>query len=273
MNASASLIMPESPALSAPAQLCIDVQDLSIGYGSFVLMHGISFPVRKKDILVIMGPSGCGKSTLLRVLMGLKEPSAGKIYYGAQDFWGVSEAERQKTLRETGVLFQSGALWSSMTLAENVSLPIEHYSSLSRAEIRDLVSFKLALVGLAGFEDYYPSEISGGMRKRAGLARALALDPRIVFFDEPSAGLDPVSARLLDDLILELRDSLDMTIVVVTHELQSIFAIGTNAVYLDVDTRTMTAYGPPKQLLENSKDQKLIRFLTRGEQGMENVKI
>jgi phospholipid/cholesterol/gamma-HCH transport system ATP-binding protein len=154
-----------------------------------------------------------------------------------------------------------------MTLAENVSLPLEQYTDLRPAQIREIVSLKLSLVGLAGFEEFYPSEISGGMRKRAGLARAMALDPDILFFDEPSAGLDPISAKLLDDLILELRDSLGSTIVIVTHELASIFAIGNNSIYLDVETRTMTANGDPKKLLEESKDPVVRKFLTRGQEG------
>jgi phospholipid/cholesterol/gamma-HCH transport system ATP-binding protein len=167
-------------------------------------------------------------------------------------------------MRRFGLLFQSGALWSSMTLAENVALPLEEYTDLSSEEVRERVSLKLALVGLAGFEGYYPSEISGGMKKRAGLARAMALDPDILFFDEPSAGLDPISAHLLDDLILELRDSLGATVVVVTHELASIFAIGNNSVFLDPETKTMIAAGAPNKLLEESTDPKVRNFLTRG---------
>jgi phospholipid/cholesterol/gamma-HCH transport system ATP-binding protein len=162
-------------------------------------------------------------------------------------------------------MYQSGALWSSMTLAENVALPLETYKNLTAAEIKEVVELKLALVGLAGFEEFYPSEISGGMQKRAGIARAMALDPEILFFDEPSAGLDPVSARRLDDMILELRDSLGTTMVVVTHELASIFAIGNNSVFLDVSKRTMTATGDPKQLLAESRDPVVHEFLTRGE--------
>ena len=168
-------------------------------------------------------------------------------------------------MKRFGILYQSGALWSSLTLAENIALPLEQYTDLKKKEIKELVSYKLALVGLSGFEDYYPSEISGGMRKRAGLARAISMDPEILFFDEPSAGLDPVSAKLLDDLIMELRDSLDTTIVIVTHELASIFAIGTNSVFLDVTTRTMSAEGNPSRLLKESEDPNVIRFLTRGQ--------
>lgn len=244
---------------------CITVENLTVGYDSFVLMRDVSFTVNKGDIFIIMGGSGCGKSTLLRVLMGLKSPQQGHIYYGQTNFWDGTEAERQHTMRRAGVLFQGGALWSSMTLAENVGLPLQQYTCLSPAGIREQASLKLALAGLAGFEDYYPSEISGGMRKRAGLARALALDPDILFLDEPSAGLDPVSARLLDDLILELRQTMQKTFVVVTHELASIFAIGNNSIFLDAKTRTVPAKGNPSELLHNpGTSPTVMRFLTRG---------
>ena len=170
-------------------------------------------------------------------------------------------------MKRAGILYQGSALWSSMTLAENLALPLEQHMNLSSKEIREVVSLKLSLVGLAGLEEYYPSELSGGMRKRAALARAIALDPKILFFDEPSAGLDPVSARRLDDLILELRESLGTTVVVVTQELASIFAIGSNSVFLDAETRTMTAMGPPKELRDESGDFRVRNFLTRGEAG------
>jgi len=245
----------------------IVVKDVDMGYGSFILMKNLNFTVNRGDIFIIMGGSGCGKSTLLKLLVGLKEPLRGQILYNGESFWDADPDERDRLMRRFGILYQSGALWSSMTLAENVALPLEQYTDLNRAQIRNLVSLKLALVGLAGFEEFYPSEISGGMRKRAGLARAMALDPDILFFDEPSAGLDPVSARLLDDLILELKASLGTTFVVVTHELASIFAIGTNSVYLDVDTRTMTASGDPNKLLAESQDPKVRLFLTRGAEG------
>ena len=175
----------------------------------------------------------------------------------------MDDDARRAQLRKCGVLFQSGALWSSMTLAENVALPLQEYTDWSPGDLKDIVRLKLALVGLNGFEDYYPAEISGGMRTRAGLARAMALDPEILFFDEPSAGLDPLSSRNLDELILELRDSLGTTVVVVSHELASIFAIGDNSVFLDADTKTMIAQGNPRTLLAESTDPKVRAFLTR----------
>ena len=245
----------------------ITVKNLDMGYGSFILMRDLNFTVNRGDIFIIMGGSGCGKSTLLKILIGLKEPSRGKVFYGGASFWETDPDERERIMKRFGILYQSGALWSSMTLAENVALPLEQYTDLNPIQIREVVSFKLSLVGLAGFEEFYPSEISGGMRKRAALARAMALDPDILFFDEPSAGLDPVSACLLDDLILELRNSLGSTIVIVTHELASIFAIGNNSIYLDVDSGTMTASGDPKKLLAESKDPKVRKFLTRGKEG------
>lgn len=247
----------------------IIVQNLDMGYGSFILMKDLNFSVNKGDIFIIMGGSGCGKSTLMKILIGLKSPIRGKVFYGDLDYWNTDPDNQERVKRRFGVLYQSGALWSSMTLAENVALPLEQYTDMNRKQIRDMVSLKLALVGLAGFEEFYPSEISGGMQKRAGLARAMAMDPDILFFDEPSAGLDPVSARLLDDLILELRASLGTTFVVVTHELASIFTIGNNSVYLDVETRTMTAGGDPKKLLAESSDPKVRKFLTRGEENAE----
>ncbi|OPY84630.1 MAG: putative ABC transporter ATP-binding protein [Syntrophus sp. PtaU1.Bin208] len=201
----------------------------------------------------------------MKQMIGLKRPADGQVLYGDVSFWDVEPWEQEQLKRRFGILFQSGALWSSMTLAENVALPLEQYTDLSASQIRELVSFKLALVGLGGFEDFYPAELSGGMKKRAGLARAMALDPDFLFFDEPSAGLDPISARLLDDLIIELSESLDTTVIVVTHDLASIFAIGTNSVFLDPDEKTMTASGNPRQILAESEDEKVIRFLTRGE--------
>lgn len=247
------------------SQAQIEVRDLTMAYGSFVLQHDLSFTINRGDVFIIMGGSGCGKSTLLRHLIGLKSPARGQVFYQGISFWEINPAERQQIMRRFGVLYQSGALWSSMTLAENISLPLEEYTDLGASQIRELVSLKLALVGLAGFEDYYPAEISGGMRKRAALARAMALDPDILFFDEPSAGLDPISASRLDELILELRDSLGATVVVVTHELASIFAIGNNSVFLDADSRTMIASGDPHKLLSECENPTVRSFLTRGE--------
>lgn len=243
----------------------VSVRGLQVGYGSYVLMRDVNFDVNRGDIFFIMGGSGCGKSTLLHVLIGLKPPQAGVVYFGGVNYWGGTPAVRREAMRGAGVLFQSGALWSSMTLAENVGLPLRIYTGLGDDEIRELASLKLSLVGLAGFEDYYPSEISGGMLKRAGLARALALDPEILFLDEPSAGLDPVSSNLLDELIRELRDSLGATFVIVSHELASIFSIGTNGIFLDVNTRTVTAHGNPLKLAHDPGTQKdALLFLTRG---------
>lgn len=243
----------------------IEIRDLTMAYGSFVVMRDISAKIKPAEIFIIMGGNGCGKSTLLRHMIGLKAPAQGDIFYDGEAFWKSGDDARQKRLRTFGVLFQSGALWSSMTLAENVTLPLGEYTDLSVADMRDIARLKLALVGLKGFEDYYPAEISGGMCKRAGLARALALDPDVLFFDEPSAGLDPITSRNLDELILQLRDSLGATFVVVTHELASIFTIADNSVFLDPNTRTIRAQGNPRDLLKNSTDPYVREFLTRGE--------
>jgi phospholipid/cholesterol/gamma-HCH transport system ATP-binding protein len=242
----------------------IEVRELTMAYGDRVIQRDLTFTINRGDIFVIMGGSGCGKSTLLRHMIGLNEPAHGDVFYDGQSFWNAEPAERDTIMRQFGVLYQSGALWSSMTLAENVALSLGEYTNLSPALIRELVSLKLSLVGLAGFEEFYPSEISGGMRKRAGLARAMALDPDILFFDEPSAGLDPISSHLLDELILELRSSLGATVVMVTHELPSIFAIANNSVFLDTDTKTMIARGDPKELLKHPPEPKVREFLTRG---------
>lgn len=241
----------------------IEVAGLDMVFDSYVVQRDINFAVAPGTIFIIMGPSGCGKSTLLRHMIGLIEPARGDVRYDGESYTVATMERRTEMGRRFGVLFQSGALWSSMTLAENVALPIREYSPLRGDALAELVSLKLALVGLRGFEDYYPAEISGGMRKRAGLARAMALDPDILFFDEPSAGLDPVSAKRLDDLILELRDSLGTTIVVVTHELASIFAIGDDSIFLDADTKTPIARGNPRRLLEECDDPRVAAFLRR----------
>jgi phospholipid/cholesterol/gamma-HCH transport system ATP-binding protein len=250
----------ESPVV-APA---VVVTDLDVGYGSFVVQRNLGFEVGRGKIFIIMGGSGCGKSTVLRVMIGLLPPLRGDVVFGGRNLWRSDDDDRGQLTRRFGVVYQGGALWSSMTLAENIGLPLGEFTDLTAAQIREVASLKLALVGLAGFEDFYPSQISGGMQKRAGLARAMALDPEILFLDEPSAGLDPMTARRLDDLILELRDSLGSTVVVVTHELASIFAIGDDSVFLDPETRTMIARGNPKTLLAESTVPKVQAFLTRG---------
>ena len=243
----------------------ISVRDLTMAYGATVVMQGISFDVRRGDIFFIMGGSGCGKSTLLRHLIGLKEPAGGEIVYGRDSLTYASPERRREVLRRVGVLFQNGALWSALTLAENVAVPLQMYTELEPEEVQEVVALKLALVGLGGFEDFYPSEISGGMQKRAGLARAMALDPEILCIDEPSAGLDPLSSRRLDDLIRELSESMNTTIVIVSHELPSIFSIGTNSIFLDAGSKRMIDGGPPRELLNGSRHTAVREFLRRGE--------
>jgi phospholipid/cholesterol/gamma-HCH transport system ATP-binding protein len=235
-----------------------------MAYGSFVLMRDLEFTINRGDVFIIMGGSGCGKSTLLRHLIGLKEPAKGDILYNGKSFTKADPGERETMIRKLGVMYQSGALWSSFTLAENVALPLEQYTKLDASRIREIVSYKLSLVGLSGFEDFYPAEISGGMCKRAGIARAMALDPEVLFLDEPSAGLDPLSAQRLDEMILHLRDSLHTTIVVVTHELESIFSIANNSVFLDVTTRSQGAIGDPRVMRDSCPRDDIRLFLNRG---------
>ena len=243
----------------------IIVKNLNISYGDFVLMENLNFSINKKDIFIIMGGSGCGKSSLLKILVGLKRPDVGEVIIDGVNFWKAKDKVKNRIMQRCGVLYQSGALFSSMTLAENIALPLQQYTNYSKSDIEDIVSLKLALVGLAGFENFYPFEISGGMKKRAGLARALALDPKIVYFDEPSAGLDPVSSKLLDDLIVKINESLNTTIVVITHELSSIFKIATNSIFLDVNTKSILAQGNPKEILNTTENETVLKFLTRGE--------
>jgi len=242
----------------------ITVSGLSMAYGDFVVQQDLNFTVDRGDIFIVMGGSGCGKSTLLRHFIGLHKPALGDVLYQGRSFWESSPKQRRRLMMKMGVLYQSGALFSSMTLAENIALPLAEFTELGPGDIREIVALKLALVGLSGFQDYYPSELSGGMQKRAGLARAMALDPDILFFDEPSAGLDPISSRLLDDLILHLRDYLGATVVVVTHELSSILAIGNNSIFLDAEAKTIIARGDPKRLLAECDIPKVRQFLTRG---------
>ena len=242
----------------------IEAKNLTVGYGDYVLLQNADYQVNRGDVFIIMGGSGCGKSSMLRVLTGLMPPLKGSVIINGTDMTEAPEQEVQKIREKSGILYQSGALFSSMTLAENIMLPLQQYSNYSPETMRELAHLKLALVGLTGFDDFYPSEISGGMKKRAGLARALALDPDIVYFDEPSAGLDPISSRNLDDLILEIKHSLGTTIVVVTHELNSIFAIGNNSIFLDAQSKSITAHGNPNELLKNPPNEEVYKFLTRG---------
>ncbi len=242
----------------------IRVNNLRMCYGPVLIQQDLNFSIGRGDIFIIMGGSGCGKSTLLKHMIGLIEPAVGEILYGDTNFWQTDQTQRQRIMQNIGILYQQGALWSSLTLAENIAVPFQEYTDLDAGSIAEIAALKLALVGLAGYEDYYPAEISGGMRKRAGLARAMALDPEILFFDEPSAGLDPISAKLLDDLILEMSDTLGTTTVVVTHELASIFAIGNNSVFLDAETKTMIASGHPSELRDHSTNARVRQFLTRG---------
>jgi phospholipid/cholesterol/gamma-HCH transport system ATP-binding protein len=247
------------------AETRIVLRDVTMAYDQFVILRNIDAHVKRGEIFIIMGGSGTGKSTLLKAMIGMKAPSQGEVLYDGCNYWRSSEAEQQRLLRNFGILFQSGALWSSMTLLENVTLPLSEHTNLLPEQVKTIARLKLALVGLAGFEDFHPSEISGGMRKRAALARAMALDPEFLFFDEPSAGLDPLSSRRLDDLILQLRDSLGATVVIVTHELASILSIGDRAIFLDAETKTIRAEGNPKDLLKNSDDAHVREFLTRGQ--------
>src|SRR5215469_4226528 len=243
----------------------IEIQHLTMAYGSYVVMRDINARIKRGSIFVIMGESGAGKSTLLRNMIGLQHPAGGDVLYDGQSFWGLDEKARRVELRKFGVLFQSGALWSSMTLAENVALPLVEFTDWPLSDRQEVARLKLALVGLGGFEDHYPAQISGGMRKRAGLARAMALDPEILFFDEPSSGLDPILSRSLDELILELQASLGATIVVVSHELASIFNIADDSIMLDEESKTVRAQGCPRILRDQSPDPKVRAFLTRGE--------
>ncbi len=252
-------------AAAPPSDTPLVIEDVTMAYGDFVVQEHLNFTVERGDIFIIMGGSGCGKSTVMRAMIGMQAPAKGRVLLDGQSLWEIDENARSLLLRRCGVVFQKGGLWSSMTLAENIELTLEQYTDLSRKEMREVSKLKLALVGLAGFEKFYPSEISGGMQRRAGVARALALEPELLFFDEPSAGLDPISSRLLDDLILELRDSLGATIVVVTHELASIFAIGSNSVVLDPVKKTQTATGDPRWLRDHSDNPDVREFLNRGE--------
>jgi phospholipid/cholesterol/gamma-HCH transport system ATP-binding protein len=243
----------------------ISIKNLSIGYGNRMVQQNLNFTVNKNDIFFIIGGSGCGKTTLLKNMIGLIPPTKGEVLYNGKNYYKADEQTQLELLKSWGITFQSGALFSSMSLGENVALPLQLYTNLSEKQITETVAYKLALVGLAGFEDFYPSELSGGMHKRAGLARAIALDPQLLFFDEPSAGLDPISSLRLDQLILQVCQALDSTVIIVSHELPSILTIGTNSVFLDAQSKTMLDAGDPKILLGNSKQEKVRQFLSRAE--------
>lgn len=262
---SSTTTTPSIPAsadrTAAPAlELC----GVRCAYGELVVLDDVSFSVPTGQICFIGGGSGCGKSTLLKHIIGLNEPAAGTVSFFGKNFTGAYPAERRAMQTGFGVLYQSGALWSSMTLSENIELPLELYTSLDSRERRALARLKLGQVGLTGSEEKFPAELSGGMKKRAGLARALALDPRIVFFDEPSAGLDPISSRDLDALIRSTRDHFGTTIVIVSHELDSIFGIGDRLVLLDRDKRGVLADGTPADLRDHSGIASVREFLSRG---------
>lgn len=241
----------------------VRVSNLTMQYGSLVVMKDLTFDVQRGEVFVIMGGSGSGKSTLLKHLIGLKASPSGAVQLRGVDLSSADDEARKRVLREIGVLYQNGALWSGLTLAENVALPLQELSELDAPRIAELVALKLALVGLDGYGDFYPSAISGGMRKRAALARAIALDPAVLFFDEPSSGLDPISASRLDDLILALAANSGTTIIVVTHDLASIFRIADRALFLDISQRTVTAIGHPAELRDAPPNDEVRRFLTR----------
>lgn len=250
-------------AISSSPETRLAVIDLTLSIGTRVIQRDLTFSVQRGSIFAVMGGSGCGKSTTLRAMIGLLAPSAGKINVDGEDYWAATDGRRAEICRRFGVLFQNGALWSSMSVAENVALPLQMFTRLSPASIKELVELKLSLVGLVAAGGKMPSELSGGMRKRAGLARALALDPEVLFFDEPSAGLDPVTSRRLDDLILELRDGLGATIVIVSHELPSLFSICDDGVFLDAETRTAIAHGSPTALRDTSDHPTVRAFMER----------
>ncbi len=241
----------------------ISVRHLTAGYGDDIILDRISFDVYAGEILVVLGGSGCGKSTLLKHLIGLIRPVAGQIIIDGEDICACSEEAFQRVLRKFGVLYQSGALFGSMTLAENIALPIEEYTDLPRDAVDALVRMKLSQVNLRGYENHLPSELSGGMKKRAGLARAMALNPKILFFDEPSAGLDPISSAELDNLIIGINRNLGTTMVVVTHELPSIYTIAHRVIMLDKRSRGIIAEGDPRFLRDNSRNPFVSQFFNR----------
>jgi phospholipid/cholesterol/gamma-HCH transport system ATP-binding protein len=253
-----------NPGLSnGDARPLLSLRDVTLAFGPKVIQHDLSFDVRRGSIFAVMGGSGCGKSTVLKSMIGLLRPAAGRILVAGEEYWEASEARRTEIGRRFGVLFQSGALWSALTVGENVALPLRMFTRLPDAAILRMVRLKLSLVGMEHAVDQLPSELSGGMRKRAGLARALAMDPDVLFFDEPSAGLDPITSSRLDDLILQLRDGLGATIVIVSHELPSLFAIADDGVFLDAETKTAIAHGSPAALRDSCPDKQVEAFMRR----------
>jgi len=241
----------------------IVVSELCLSYGTSLILGNATFSVEQGQCLAVMGGSGCGKSTLLRSMVGLLRPKSGRITVNRTSLWGGSHEPDWEILRNFGVLFQSGALWSSMNLLENVSLPLETFSGLSAREIKELAMYKIGLVGLKGAEFLYPSQLSGGMKKRAGIARALALDPKVLFFDEPSAGLDPINCRKLDELILDLKQNLGLTFVVVSHEIESILAIADDGIFLDANSKSILARGHPQTLRDSCAVPEVKNFFAR----------
>jgi phospholipid/cholesterol/gamma-HCH transport system ATP-binding protein len=241
----------------------IVVKDLAARFGKNVVFEGVNFQVYKGEVLVIVGASGCGKSTLLRIMIGLQKPYSGQVLYQGTDITHAEEKELNEYRQNIGVLFQSGALFSSMTIKENIELPLQEYTDLDPAMIDTIIKMKLGLVNLAGYENYHPSELSGGMKKRAGIARAIALDPRVLFFDELSAGLDPVTAAELDDLIIKTDEALGTTMVIVTHELESIYKIAHRVLMLDKEAKGIIAEGKPLELKEQATDPRVKSFFLR----------
>ena len=252
-----------TPDRAAARPPCILVEGLTAGYGGEPILENVSFTVGRGEILVIVGGSGCGKSTLLKHMIGLHALMAGRVVVDGVDIGQAGEADLARVHQGIGVLFQSGALFGSLTLAENVALPLLDFTQLPRPLALELARAKLCMVGLAGYENHLPSEVSGGMKKRAGLARAMALDPSVLFFDEPSAGLDPVTSAELDHLIQRINDGLGTSMVIVSHELASIFAIAHRVVMLDKATRGIIAQGDPRQLKDGSDDPRVRAFFHR----------
>ena len=256
--------MPKEQVLDIKEKIpIIVVKDLAARFGENVVFEGVSFQVYKGEVLVIVGASGCGKSTLLKIMIGLQKPYSGQVLYQGMDITRAEEKELNQYRQNIGVLFQSGALLGSMTIKENIELPLQEYTNLDPATINNIIKMKLGMVNLAGYENHHPSELSGGMKKRAAIARAMALDPRVLFFDELSAGLDPVTAAELDDLIIKTDEALGTTMVIVTHELESIYKIAHRVLMLDKEAKGIIAEGKPLELKEQATDPRVKSFFLR----------